>query len=190
MNETERMKRWRLILGAESSGRFASMNGNEEPALSEEQDLMDQALAAIYNRSEYGGFGSGRGAGNGPSNPQITRWLGDVRSLFEKDLVTVIQGDAMERCGLRQMVFEPELLENIEPDISLASTILMLKDQIPKRSKESVRAFIAKIVEEINKLLEADIRRAGRGQPQESFTDTFCRSHGFSADDSQKSEKL
>ena len=145
MNDTERMKRWRLILGAESNGSFASMNGNEELALSEEQDLMDQALAAIYNRSEYGGFGSGRGAGNGPSNPQITRWLGDVRTLFEKDLVTVIQGDAMERCGLRQMVFEPELLENIEPDISLASTILMLKDQIPKRSKESVRAFIAKI---------------------------------------------
>ncbi len=54
MNETERMKRWRLILGAESSERFASMNGNEEPALSGEQDLMDQALAAIYNRSEYG----------------------------------------------------------------------------------------------------------------------------------------
>ena len=53
MNETERMKRWRLILGAESSERFASMNGNEEPALSGEQDLMDQALAAIYNRSRF-----------------------------------------------------------------------------------------------------------------------------------------
>ncbi len=121
---------------------------------------MDQALAAIYNRSESGGFGSGRGAGNGPSNPQISRWLGDVRTLFEKDLVTVIQSDAMERCGLRQLLFEPELLEHVEPDISLASAILMLKDQIPQRSKESVRAFIAKIVEEINKLLEADIRRA------------------------------
>lgn len=160
MDETERMKRWRLILGSESKERFAAMNGEQEPALSEEQALMDQALAAIYNRSSSGGFGSGRGAGNGPSNPQISRWLGDVRTLFEKDLVTVIQSDAMERCGLRQLIFEPELLENIEPDISLASTILMLKDQIPKRSKESVRAFITKIVEEINKLLEADIRRA------------------------------
>lgn len=160
MDETERMKRWRLILGSESKERFAAMNGEQEPALSEEQALMDQALAAIYNRSSSGGFGSGRGAGNGPSNPQISRWLGDVRALFEKDLVTVIQSDAMERCGLRQLVFEPELLENIEPDINLASTILMLKDQIPKRSKESVRAFITKIVEEINKLLEADIRRA------------------------------
>ncbi len=169
MDEMEKIKRWRLILGAESDMQFASMGGGdashgsgngEEVALSEEQILMDQALAAIYNRRESGGFGSGHGAGNGPSNPQISRWLGDVRTLFDKDLVTVIQSDAMERCGLRQMLFEPELLEHVEPDIGLASTILMLKDQIPKRSKESVRAFIAKIVEEINKLLEADIRRA------------------------------
>ncbi len=160
MDEIERMKRWRLILGAESNERFTSMNKNSGFALSEEQALMDQALAAIYSHSESGGFGTGRGAGNGPSNPQISKWLGDVRTLFEKDLVTIIQADAMERCGLRQLIFEPELLDNIEPDINLASTILMLKDQIPKRSKESVRAFIQKIVEEINKLLEADIRRA------------------------------
>ena len=158
--ELERIKRWRLILGTESNQQFAAMNGQQAVSLSEEQALMDQALAAIYNRSESGGFGSGRGAGNGPSNPQISRWLGDVRTLFEKDVVTVIQSDAMERCGLRQLLFEPELLEHVEPDISLASAILMLKDQIPQRSKESVRAFIAKIVEEINKLLEADIRRA------------------------------
>lgn len=160
MEETGRIKRWRLILGVESEERFISMNGNEKPGLSEEQLMMDQALAAIYNNSESGGFGQGRGAGNGPSNPKISKWLGDVRTLFEKDLVTVIQSDAIERCGLRQLIFEPELLENLEPDIGLASTLLMLKDQIPKRSKESARAFIAKIVEEINKLLEADIRRA------------------------------
>ena len=160
MEEIRRIKRWRLILGVESEERFTSMNANEKLGLSEEQIMMDQALAAIYNRSEAGGFGQGRGAGNGPSNPKISKWLGDVRTLFEKDLVTVIQSDAIERCGLRQLIFEPELLENLEPDIGLASTLLMLKDQIPKRSKESARAFITKIVEEINKLLEADIRRA------------------------------
>lgn len=158
MDETKHIQRWRLILGQDSSSRFEQM-GNA--GLSGELDLMDQALAAIYNRKESGGFGNtGKGAGNGPSNPQISRWLGDVRSLFDKDLVTVIQGDAMNRCGLKQLIFEPELLENLEPDVSLASTILMLKDQIPKRSKESVRAFIQKIVEEINRLLEQDIKRA------------------------------
>lgn len=158
MDDATRIQRWRLILGQESQERFTGMGG---APLTGELDLMDQALAAIYNRSDAGGFGSpGRGAGHGPSNPQITRWLGDVRSLFDKDLVTVIQGDAMNRCGLRQLIFEPELLEHLEPDVSLASAILTLKEQIPKRSKDSVRAFIRRIVEEINKLLEQDIRRA------------------------------
>ena len=129
--------------------------------LSQEQFLMDQALAAIYNRSGAGGFGTGeRGAGKGPSNPQISQWLGDVRSLFDKDLVKIIQADAMERCGLKQLIFEPELLENLEPDVNMAATILLLKDQVPKRSKENVREFIKKIVEQINQLLESDIRRA------------------------------
>ena len=154
------MTRWRLILGQESQDRFSRMGGSEPQG---EFDLMDQALAAIYNLNSPGSFGSqgaGAGAGRGPSNPQITKWLGDVRSLFDKDLVKIIQGDAMTRCGLKQLIFEPELLENLEPDVNLASTILLLKDQIPKRSKESVRVFIRKIVEEINKLLEQDIRRA------------------------------
>ncbi len=175
MDELERIRRWRLILGPDSEERFAAMGnkGQEEEGgaggmgglellgLSKEQMLMDQALAAIYDRTTEGYFGSGQaGGGSGPSSPKITKWLGDVRTLFEKDLVKVIQSDAMERCGLRQMLFEPELLEAVEPDLNLASTLLLLKDQIPKRSKESVRAFIAKIVDQINRLLEADIRRA------------------------------
>ncbi len=161
MDNLERIKRWRLILGSESNEQFSGMSGGKGTVLSEEQALMDQALASIYNNSDSGGFrGQGREGGKGPSNPQITKWLGDVRSLFDKDLVKIVQADAMERCGLKQLLFEPELLESVEPDINLASTILMLKDQIPKRSKESVRMFIQKIVEEINKLLEADIRRA------------------------------
>lgn len=158
MEQTQNLQRWRLILGQESNKRFSGMN---MPALSEEQSLMDSALAAIYNRSESGGFGgSGKGGGHGPSNPQISRWLGDVRTLFDKEIVKIIQNDAVNRCGLKQLLFEPELLENTEPDINLASTILTLKEMIPKRSKDSVRAFIKKIVEEINKRLEQDIRRA------------------------------
>ena len=111
-----------------------------------QQDLMDQALAAIYNGTEYGGFGTGQGgAGTGPSTLRLNKWLGDVRDLFDKDLVTVIQNDAMNRCGLKQLILEPELLENLEPDINLATSIMLLKDQIPAHSKESVRVFIKKI---------------------------------------------
>lgn len=156
MDTNDRLRRWRLILGSEAQKRMEGMG--DGPDLSQEDLMMDMALDAIYNRDMKFGFGGG--AGKGASSPQISRWLGDVRTLFDKDLVKIIQSDAMERCGLKQLIFEPELLENIEPDMHMASMILTLKDQIPKKSKENAREFIRKIVEQINALLETDLKRA------------------------------
>ena len=157
MTTEERLNRWRLILGRESDERFAPMGA---APLSAEELLMDQALAAIYGGPGESFSAGGRGAGNGPSSPHIAKWLGDLRSLFPQDIVAVVQNDAIERKGLKQLLLEPELLDNLEPDLNLASTLLMLKDHIPKKSKESARRFIAKIVEDINRMLESDMRRA------------------------------
>ena len=156
MDTNDRLRRWRLILGSEAQKRMEGMGDGSD--LSQEDLMMDTALDAIYNRDMKFGFGGG--AGKGASSPQISRWLGDVRTLFDKDIVKIIQSDAMERCGLKQLIFEPELLENIEPDMHMASMILTLKDQIPKQSKENAREFIRKIVEQINALLETDLKRA------------------------------
>ena len=156
MDTNDRLRRWRLILGSEAQKRMEGMG--DGPDLSQEDLMMDTALDAIYNRDMKFGFGGG--ARKGASSPQISRWLGDVRTLFDKDIVKIIQSDAMERCGLKQLIFEPELLENIEPDMHMASMILTLKDQIPKQSKENAREFIRKIVEQINALLETDLKRA------------------------------
>lgn len=158
MSQTEQLSRWRLILGAETQQSFEGMGGG---GLSQEELLMDSALGAIYGGpGESFGGGSGGGAGKGPSSPVISKWLGDLRSLFDPETVAVVQNDAIERKGLKQLLLEPELLEGLEPDLNMASTLLMLKDQIPKKSKESARKYIRKIVEELNKLLENDVRRA------------------------------
>lgn len=155
MTREEQISRWRLILGSESEEHFSGMGGKP---LSPEQYMMDQALAAIYG-NDSSSF-SERGAGKGPSSPHISKWLGDLRSLFDSETVAVVQNDAIERKGLKQLLLEPELLDNLEPDLNLASTLLMLKDQIPKKSKENARKFIRRIVEEINSMLENDTRRA------------------------------
>ena len=157
MEHNEQMARWRLILGSESQETFAGMGASP---MSQEQLLMDSALAAIYGGPGESFGEKVRGAGRGPSSPHISKWLGDLRSLFDPEMVAVVQNDAITRKGLQQLLLEPELLEGLEPDLNLASTLLMLKDQIPKKSKESARKFIRKIVEEINKLLEQDVRRA------------------------------
>lgn len=155
----ENLKRWRLILGKDSAEKLENMN-REPLSLTEEELLMDSALAAIYGNENEGTNDSGRGAGNGMSNPQITRWLGDLRSLFEPMEIKIIQNDAIERKGMKQLFFEPEMLDQLEPDINTGSLILMLKDQVPKRAKDNVREYIRRIVEEINSRVSDDIRRA------------------------------
>ncbi|MCI8513097.1 MAG: VWA domain-containing protein [Lachnospiraceae bacterium] len=164
MENEKRLARWRLILGAESEECFQRMGAG---SLSEEEALMDQALAAIYNEGGSLGFRNGpnvgntaSGSGRGPSNPVISRWLGDIRTLFDPELVKIIQSDAVERCGLTQLLFEPELLADVEPDIGLVSKMLLLKDQVPQRSRDGVREYIRKVVEEINKRWESGVRRA------------------------------
>ncbi len=152
----QKLARWRLILGQDTQKQFSDMN---EFTLSEQQFIMDEALASIYG----GGAGetlSVKGAGNAVSSPKLSKWLGDIRSLFDKDIVTVIQNDAIERKGLKQLLMEPEILENLEPDINMAATMLLLKDQIPQRSKASARIYIKKIVEQINAMLANDMQRA------------------------------
>lgn len=156
MTNKQQIARWRLILGSESEQAFGEMGASP---LSQEEFLMDSALAAIYGGPEES-FQQKGGAGKGPSAPHIARWMGDLRSLFDPEIVAVVQNDAIERKGLKQLLLEPELLEGLAPDLNLASTLLMLKDQIPKKSKEAARQFIRRIVEEINRLLEQDVRRA------------------------------
>lgn len=153
--QQEKITRWRLLLGSESESGFASMGS---ATLSKEQFMLDQALAAIYGTAEEG-FSNGV-TGNGRSLPRLSRWLGDIRSLFDNDTVAIIQNDAIERRGLKQLLTEPELLDSLQPDINMASTLLMLKDQIPANSKEAARNYIKKIVEQIDKLLANNLQRA------------------------------
>ena len=156
----QQTKRWRLILGQESDEKLGS------PALSSDESIMDSALEAIYgnNATQGDGLSGGqRGAGRGASSPVLAKWLGDVRTLFPSDVVSVIQSDAIERKGLKQLMLEPETLGSIKPDISMVGLLMALKNQIPKKSKELARELVKAVVDEIMKRLEQDLRQAITG---------------------------
>lgn len=156
MENKEILKRWRLILGSGCDEMINSLGGAAE--MSADELLMDSALSQIYG-NDSGANMTGT-AGKGASSPKLTKWLGDLRSLFASAEIKVIQNDAIERKGLKQLLFEPEMLNSLEPDISTASLLLMLKDQIPAKSKDNARQYIAKIVEDINRRLSDDIKRS------------------------------
>ncbi len=144
--------RWRLILGSDSRV-FSNVD------LTEKESIMDAALAAIYDGNVSQGPG-GKQGGLGPSAPNLAKWLTDVRTFFPQDVVSVIQSDAIERKGITKLLFEPETLKNVKPDISMVGTLMALKGQIPEKSKETARLLVKEVVDEIMKRMEQNLRKA------------------------------
>ncbi|MGO8673114.1 MAG: VWA domain-containing protein [Capsulimonadaceae bacterium] len=151
----ERLRRWRLILGGEEADGIGVGLGTEEEA-------MDRALAALYNNRPVDGTGKARDrrGGLGASAPNVARWLGDIRTYFPSSVVQVMQKDAMDRLGLKQMILEPEMLAAVEPDIHLVTTLVALKNAIPNKTKDTARQVVRKVVDDLQRRLANPTRQA------------------------------
>lgn len=124
-----------------------------------EDQQIDAALAALY---ETGSRHSLRG-GSGASSPRVARWLGDIRKYFPSSVVQVMQKDAFERLNLQSMLLQPEMLENVQPDVNLVSTLMSLRGIIPEKTRETARLVVRKVVEALMKQLEEPMRTAVTG---------------------------
>jgi len=146
----ERERRWTLALGADET----------ESGLSASDLRMSEALTRLYGDGEE--ETKGRGSLGG-SAPRVAKWLGDIREFFPAPIVQVIQKDAFERKGLRQMLLEPELLATIEADVNLVADLVALRGAMPDKTRETARAVIGKVVAELMERLERRTAEAIRG---------------------------
>ncbi|WP_432004972.1 VWA domain-containing protein [Streptomyces parvus] len=153
--DAERLRRWRMVLGADS----ADSTGR---ALTGQDAAMDSALNALYGgaggKKPNGRGTGGRSAGLGASAPSVARWLGDIRTYFPSSVVQVMQRDAIDRLGLATLLLEPEMLEAVEPDVHLVGTLLSLNKAMPETTKETARAVVRKVVEDLEARLESRTR--------------------------------
>ena len=137
--ESERLRRWRLALGAQA----------EEPIgfrLEGRELAMDRALEALYDAERRGDLAA--------SSPTVARWLGDIREFFPSSLVQVIQKDAFERLNLKSLLMEPEFLATLEADVHLVADLLSLRSAIPEKSKDTVRMVVQKVVDDLMRRLQ------------------------------------
>lgn len=137
----DRLTRWRLVLGGDDSDGIG-----DEATLTTDDDKRDQVLKELYEGSRRGGLAG--------SAPRVARWLGDIRGYFPSSVVRVMQADAMDRLGLTELLLEPELLETVQPDVSMVSTLMNLRGVIPERSRETARAVVRSVTDD----LEAQLR--------------------------------
>ncbi|MCM8534956.1 MAG: VWA domain-containing protein [Lentisphaeraceae bacterium] len=174
----QRVSRWRLILGEAVEEQLSDVS--EDFELSQDEQKMDGALGAIYDDYSVPDGSSGKKTqqvgGLKKSAPAIAKWLGDIRECFDSEAVAIVQRDAISKKGLNQLLYEPEILETVEPDIHLVGTLLALKDEIPEDSKEQVRTFISKFVDELSQSLKSKIENHIRGilnRQEQSFVPRY-----------------
>ncbi|GHO89131.1 VWA domain-containing protein [Dictyobacter formicarum] len=158
IDEKEQLRRWRLILGKQD----ADQGGGTVDSLLEGSDIdIDQALEALYNANSENS--EERSGGLGASAPQVARWLGDIRSYFPTSTVRIMQQDALQRLNLKQMLLEPEMLEQVDADVHLVATLLSLRRVIPEKTKDTARQVVRKVVNELERKLANPLLQAVRG---------------------------
>ena len=143
-NETL-VRKWRLILGG-------NQNDGTGFGLKDDDIKLDQTLEALYDNERKGGLGA--------SSPNVARWLGDIRTFFPSTVVQVMQQDALKRLNLTQMLFEKEMLENIEPDVNVVATLMTLSRVIPDKTKDTARQVVRKVVDELMRKLATPTQQA------------------------------
>lgn len=142
------LRKWRLILGGDQ-------NDGTGMSLDPQDIRIDKTLEALYDSDRRGNLGA--------SSPNVSRWLGDIRSFFPNTVVQVMQKDALKRLDLTQMLTEKEMLENVEADVHLVATLMTLSRVIPEKTKDTARMVVRKVVDELMKKLAQPMQQAITG---------------------------
>ncbi len=170
---TDALTRWRLILGRRAEqvnpafrlGRRGDGSDDSDSSLQSALPAgvrlteLDRALSFVYDGGE-------RFGGTGDSSPYIPQWLEQMRALFNQPTLAMVQRDAFERTGLAEMLLQPEIVPQLQPDVQLVTTILSLKEQIPDTVKQAARDLIRGVVEQLRRKLELRVQQAVFGALQ------------------------
>jgi hypothetical protein len=159
--ETERLRRWRLLLGSAAEDSCGSCSGADQ--------RLDLSLEMLYGDGDSSQMSpedkekNRNNVGKGKSQPKVARWLSDIREFFPSSVVQVMQRDAFERLGLKRMLLEPELMQAVTPDVHMVSTLLALKNIMPQKAKDTARIIVQNVVAELEKKLAEKTRQAVSG---------------------------
>ena len=162
MSETKisNNEKWRLMLGGgEADGTDIELNDRLKQ--------IDATLGALYDfeRTRSFDYNEEKGAGGQEkSNPNVARWLGDIRKYFPSSVVQVMQNDALKQPQLKEkMLFEPEILAQTKADVHLVATLMELGKLIPEKTKDTARRVVQQVVDELMAKLEQKTVSALKG---------------------------
>ena len=110
-------------------------------------------------------------AGSGAPNESAP-----IREYFPSPVVQVIQKDAFQKLGLKQMMLQPEFLEGLEADVHLVADLISLRSVMPEKTIDTAREVVARVVAQLMEHLERKTAEAIRGsidRSKRSFNPRF-----------------
>jgi hypothetical protein len=157
---SDAVKRLRLVLGGFSDRTL----GNPLAGDGSLGD-MDRHLGYLYDRA----YGQGRGmrkqrsGGLGATAFTTPEWLSHLRDLFPKECLEVVERDAVSKFGMTELLRDPATLEVIEPSEEMLRLIVQFRSQIPPAARDQARRIVHKVVADLRKKLENQVRPALTG---------------------------
>src|SRR4030095_8079540 len=157
------LARWRLVLGKYARYLLPAV-------MTVQQQRIENALDFLYSR-EYRNRGvrdqqeeTGKREGTlDPTQLTVPQWLSEVRELFPKETVSLIEKHALDRYGLTELVTDAEILRRLEPSFDLVKMLLMFRGHLKGEVLNEARRVIRSVIEELKQRLITEVRRAFSG---------------------------
>ncbi len=113
---------------------------------SQEEKKIDRLLERLYQTDRTGG--------SLPSRPVSAKWFGEIRALFPPQIVHLLQRDAIDRFGVKKLLSEPSILEQVEPDVGLIASVLAVKEALSNPAIEGAKKLIERLARAVESKLQ------------------------------------
>ena len=159
INDLENLNKWRLILGKNSENHI-SFSGRYSENVSYQD--MESTLDFLYSHE----FGDElvRTGGSGSSQLYVADWINEVRKIFPKKTVEVLEKQALDNFNMTELLTDKEVLQKMEPNTDLLKTILQFKHLMKNDVIIEAKRIIKKVVDEISEKLQTEVKKSLLGK--------------------------
>lgn len=162
VDQQEIMNRWRLVLGKYASEQISFSAGDRTLNYMDMENVLDFLYSREYGEDQE--IRKDRRGGSEGSQLTVPDWLHQVKRLFPKRTVEVLERHALEKYGMTELLTDPDVLRRLEPNKELLKTILELKHMMKGEVLSLAREIVRKVAQEIAKKLEQEVRLSFFGQ--------------------------
>lgn len=166
------VRRWRLVLGRYAEDGLGPLGPRDS--------ARDVVLDGLYGR-EYAARGLARDGSDDPTRMVPIEWLGRARALFPNSTYEVLQGHALDRYGLTELLNDPAVLDAVAPDKNLLKVLLAFHDRADSAVKAKLREIARRVVADIAARLRPEVERAFSGRRNRQRRSNLASAANFDA---------